>query len=276
MSPTGGVGVGPIDVEQHGGTETWFLDAPPVNAISPELLDAFEANLTRIEADEDLAIVVLASRLHLFSAGADAAWMGEILRSGGVTRLIDEFNILMNRFRSVCVRIRHANALFIATLNGHTLAGGLEIAVACDLRFATDDDRIQIGVPEMKLFGALPSGGGGAAMLARLIGPSRAMDFILEGEPVTPRRALELGLVERLYEGPSLLPETLAFAGRVTERAGPIGVAAAKRDLHAAVALPFDEAMALDADIHWAAMRSGNFARRVTSFIDRFGGSGTS
>lgn len=264
---------GPILVEREDGFETWHLDLPPINAISSDLLGALESNLTRIEDDPELAVVVITSRLRLFSAGADASWMGTILGEAGAAQLLEDFNVLMDRFRSVCIRLRRSDTLFVAALNGHALAGGLEFAVACDLRFATDDDRIQIGVPEMKLFGVLPSGGGGGAMLARLLGPSRALDFVLEGESITPRRAFDLGLVERLYDAASLLPETQAFAKRVAERAGRIGVAAAKRDLHAAVTLPFEEAMALDREIHWDAMRRGNFTRGVTEFVARFGGS---
>jgi enoyl-CoA hydratase/carnithine racemase len=260
-----------VKVEAGAGYQVWRMHFEPVNALRPEFLDAFEARLDAVLAEPEVSVVVLASGLRVFSAGADATWIGNVVREHGGSRLVEEFNAAMDRFRELCLRMRRSDVLFIAALNGHTLAGGLELAAACDLRFAADEDRIQIGVTEMKLFGVLPSGGGGTQFLSRILGPARALDFILEAEPYTPRRALELGLVQRVYPASDLLAETESFAGRIAARAGRIGVNAAKRGVLDAAELPLFDAMQLDHSVHWDAMRRGGFIPGVEAFVEKFG-----
>lgn len=258
------------------GVARWRLNAPPVNALDPRLLGALEARLDALEDDRETAVVILGSALRLFSAGADASWMAGRIAEAGVETLIDEFENLMGRFRAICLRIHRSDRLFIASLTGHTLAGGLELAAACDLRFAADHPKSQIGVPEMKLFGVLPSGGGGTVFLGRILGPAAALQLILEGEPVRPRRALELGLVDRLDTPEEHEAAVLDVAGRIAKQAGIGGIAAAKAVLHGTAPLPIAEAVERDREIHWRRMRSGAFATSVTAFAERFGGSSSS
>lgn len=261
----------PIHVETQPGYQIWRMQFAPVNALHPDLLGALHASLDAAERDETIAVVVLTSGLRVFSAGGDAAWMGAILAEGGKPGLIAEFNRTMDEFRRLCVRLRRSPILIVAALEGHTLAGGLELAAACDLRFCADDDRLQIGVPEMNLFGALPSGGGGAQFLARLLGPARALDFILEGRPVAPAAARAMGLVERLLPPGEVAAQAADFAAATARKAGRIGIHAAKRAILGGAELPFDAAMDLDQAVHWDAMRRGNFLPGVDGFIARFG-----
>jgi enoyl-CoA hydratase len=178
-----------LRVTTERGVQTWTMVFPPVNAISPEFLSAMDDALTTAEARPDVSVVVLASGLRVFSAGADAKWMKQVAEEEGAPGLLQRFNKSMDLFRELCLRIRHSDLLVLATVGGHALAGGLELAAACDLRFAADDDRIQIGATEMKLFGVMPSGGGGTQYIARLMGPSRCLQFLLEAEPTSPRQA---------------------------------------------------------------------------------------
>jgi enoyl-CoA hydratase/carnithine racemase len=260
-----------LNVRDDAGVQVWTLQFAPVNAIGPELLDALEDQLDATLRDEAVSVVVLTSGLRIFSAGADAAWIGDVVREHGAEHLLGEFKRTMDRFRELCLRMRRSEVLFVAALNGHTLAGGLELAAACDLRFCADHAKVQIGASEMKLFGVLPSGGGGSQYLSRLLGPARTLDFILEAEPCAPQRALALGLVERLYPPEDLLAETEAFAARVASRAGRIGVNAAKRGILDAASLPLYEAIELDRVVHWDAMRRGGFLPGVEAFVERFG-----
>jgi enoyl-CoA hydratase len=248
------------------------MNFPPVNAIDPLFVGALEALIGRAEEDRDVGVVVLSSALRIFSAGADATWMADVVRSEGLDALLVHFKATMDRFREVTMRMHRSPVLFIAAINGHTLAGGLELAAACDLRFAADDDRIQIGASEMRLFGVLPSGGGGTQFLTRLLGPSRCLDFILRAEPCSPKDALAIGLVERLYSAPQLLLETEAFAGQIASKAGRIGLNAAKRAILDGASLPFYEAMELDRAVHWDSMRRGGFLPGIADFLAKFGG----
>jgi enoyl-CoA hydratase len=260
-----------LSVSTEGGVQTWLMQGAPANAINPELLGAIDAQLSAVAEDESVSVVVLSSALRIFSAGGDASWMARVHAEKGADGLVDEFNIAMDYFREVCIRIRRSPVLVIAALNGHTLAGGLELAAACDLRFASSFERLQIGVPEMDLFGAVPTGGGGAQFLSRLLGPAKALKFILEGKPVGPARALEMGLVDQLFEPEALLKGTQDYAADMARKAGRVGLAAAKRIILDGAELPLFDALKFEHPIHWDAMRRGNFKAGVGDFIARFG-----
>ncbi len=260
-----------LEVKEADGIQTWTMSFGSVNPLNPDFLGAFRTALENAIANDAISVIVLTSGLRVFSAGGDALWMAKQHAERGIDGLVDEFNRIMDDFRELCVAVRRSPLLVIASLNGHTLAGGLELAAACDLRFCANDDRIQIGVPEMDLFGAMPSGGGGVQFIARLMGASRALQFILDAKPVGPKDALELGLVDRLYAPENLLEKSEEFAKAVSRKAGRIGVSAAKRAILDGVELPLLSAMSLDRSIHWDAMRRGNFRTGVGSFIQRFG-----
>jgi enoyl-CoA hydratase/carnithine racemase len=198
--------------------------------------------------------------------------MAQTAQSLGPQGLLEDFNATMDRFRAVCLRLRQAPFLVIAALDGHTLAGGLELAAACDLRFCADSHGLRLGVPEMDLFGCLPSGGGGAQFLARLMGASRALEFILSAKPISPARAFEIGLVDRLCLAgqASASAEALSFAGEVAGKASRIGVSCAKRAIFGAGELPLSAALPLDGVLHWDTMRRGNFLAGVEAFTQRY------
>lgn len=259
-----------LNIRTAAGVQVWAMNFPPVNQLNTETLAILAEAVAKAQADQSVAAVVLTSAARVFSAGADAAEMGRMAKQHG-EGIVDQFNQAMDGFRELCIAIRRSPFLVIAAMNGHTLAGGLELAAACDLRFASDSERLQIGVPEMDLFGAMPSGGGGAQFLARLMGPSRALQFILDAKPVSPKRAYELGLVDRLCAPDQLLAEAESFAAAVAKKAGRIGVAAAKSAVFGGAELPLMEALVLDRSLHWDAMRRGNFRAGIADFVKRFG-----
>ena len=260
-----------VKIKSGAGVQTWSMNIAPVNPLNPAMLGALKSCLDAAVADKSVAAIVLTSTQKVFSAGGDARWMGKLLSERGPDGLVNQFNETMDTFRDFCLALRNSPLLVIAALNGHTLAGGLELAAACDLRFAADSERLQIGVPEMDLFGAMPSGGGGAQFIARLMGPTRALHFILEAKAVSPKTAYEAGLVDRLYSAETLLAETEGFAEAVAKKAGRIGIAAAKRAIFGGAELPLASAMALDHAVHWDAMRRGNFRDGAVQFVKRFG-----
>lgn len=255
------------------GVQTWAMGFAPANGIGPTLLDALHGQLAETLADDSISAVVLASDLEVFSAGADATWMREVAKTEGAEALLDVFVETMDGFRDLSLRLRRSPVLVIAALGGHTLAGGLELAAACDLRFAADEDRIKLGVPEMDLFGQLPDGGGGVQFLSRLMGPSQSLQFILGAKPVSPRTARELGLVDRLCPPVTLRAEAEQFAAEVAKKTGRTGVAAAKQTVFGGWELPLDAALDLDRSVHWDSVRRGDFAGTVQRFVERFASS---
>ncbi|CAM5283740.1 MAG: enoyl-CoA hydratase/isomerase family protein [Burkholderiaceae bacterium] len=258
-------------ISTQSGTQTWRMNFGPVNALRPDFLNQIKRALQSAEAAPEISAIVLSSQLRIFSAGGDAAWMGSVLNERGPDALVNEFNEAMDLFRDVCLSLRRSPLLIVAALNGHTLAGGLELAAACDVRFAADDERLQIGVPEMDLFGVLPSGGGGTQFIARLMGPSRALQFILDAKPVSAKQAYDAGLIDRLCPPDTLLADAEKFARDVAKKAGRIGISAAKKSIFGGSELPLEYAMSLDHAVHWDAMRRGNFRSGAIDFVKRFG-----
>jgi enoyl-CoA hydratase/carnithine racemase len=114
-------------------------------------------------------------------------------------------------------KIERTPKVFLAVLNGHTVGGGLEIALATDIRFAADSANIQIGLPEIKL-GVLP-GTGGTQRLSRLIGKSRALDLMLTARTVSPQEALDLGIVNYIYPLEDVLSKAEEYAQNIVHGA---------------------------------------------------------
>jgi enoyl-CoA hydratase/carnithine racemase len=261
-----------LEIVSGAGIQTWKMNFAPVNQLNAATLPVLAQAVSKAAEDQSVAAVVLTSASRVFSAGADASEMARMAAEHGAgAGLVDQFNRTMDTFRELCIAIRRSPFLVIAALNGHTLAGGLELAAACDLRFAADSDKVQIGVPEMDLFGAMPSGGGGAQFLARLMGPSRALLFILDAKPIAPKAAYAAGLVDRLCAPEALLNEAEGFASAVAKKAGRVGVAAAKSAVLGGAELPLFDALQYDHAIHWDCMRRGNFVDGVANFVKRFG-----
>jgi enoyl-CoA hydratase/carnithine racemase len=260
-----------LAAENADGVQTWRMQGAPANALNPSMLEALDQQLNLASTDESISIIVLTSGLKIFSAGADASWMADRYTARGVDGLVEEFKSTMDYFREVATSMKRSPLLFIAALNGHTLAGGLELASACDFRFASNSERLQIGVPEMDLFGAVPSGGGGAQFLSRILGPTKALRFILDAKSISPQRALEIGLIDQLFEPADLLAQTQSYAAGIAKKAGRVGVAAAKRIVMGGAELPLYDALEYGAAVHWDAMRRGNFKAGVADFMARFG-----
>ena len=261
-----------LEIVPGAGIQTWKMNFAPVNQLNAATLPLLAQAVSKAAEDQSVAAVVLTGALRVFSAGADASEMARMAAEHGAgAGLVDQFNRTMDTFRELCIAIRRSPFLVIAALNGHTLAGGLELAAACDLRFAADSDKVQIGVPEMDLFGAMPSGGGGAQFLARLMGPSRALLFILDAKPIAPKAAYAAGLVDRLCAPEALLNEAEGFASAVAKKAGRVGVVAAKSAVLGGAELPLFDALQYDHAIHWNSMRRGNFVDGVANFVKRFG-----
>ncbi|MBA2497834.1 MAG: enoyl-CoA hydratase/isomerase family protein [Acidimicrobiia bacterium] len=173
------------------------LDNPKVNALSTTLLGQLEAVCAGLAEDLPGAVVVTGGD-RVFAAGAD---IGEL---GGP----DEARAVGTSFRRALDALAGLPRATIAAVPGYALGGGCELALACDLRMASE--RARFGQPEV-LLGIIP-GGGGTQRLARLVGPSRAKDLILSGRQVTADEALRIGLVARVVATEALLEEALAWA----------------------------------------------------------------
>jgi enoyl-CoA hydratase/carnithine racemase len=191
---------------------TVWLDNPPVNAVSSGVLDTITAALERLD-DQTRVLVLRGKGDRAFSAGAD------------VLDLRDGSTVLAERLQETCDLLEAAPVPVVAAINGFCLGGGLELALACDLRIATED--AQLGFPEVRL-GLLP-GGGGTQRAPRLIGPGRAKWMIMSGDRIPAIKAQVWGLVEFVVQ--NLDDGVEQFAGTLAGQS-PHALREIKRLLH--------------------------------------------
>ncbi|HUZ19580.1 MAG TPA: enoyl-CoA hydratase/isomerase family protein [Acidimicrobiales bacterium] len=202
-----------IHLEVRDRVATVLLDRPPVNAWDVEQLDRFEQALDTLRRDERIAVAVVRGAGRHFSAGADIAMMTATLEGGDPGPL----NAFAARFQGLFLEWEELEIPTVAVLHGAATGGGLELALACDLRIASEDARLAL--PEVRL-GLLPAGGG-TQRLTRLIGRGRAMRLMLTGELVDGREAERLGIVEWCAPAAQLDERVAQVLGALLAGAGP-------------------------------------------------------
>jgi len=199
------------------------IDRPKVhNALDFETSDALTDAWIRFRDDDGLRVAILTGAGdRAFCAGADLRGVGDFykkLSSSQRLRRSEQVPGLGGITKNLTI-----DKPTIAAVNGFCLAGGLEIALACDLRIASEN--ASFGLPEVTR-GIIP-GAGGTQRLPRLIGPERALDLILSGRRIDAEEAERIGLVSRVVAHGDLMEEALAMA-RVIAENGPLAVRAAK------------------------------------------------
>ena len=173
-------------------TVTMDMDGP-VNSMSDAFLPALEATLGKLEADADLAGVVLASGKSTFFAGGDLNMLCAVTEE-----TVEAFFEGMCATKAAMRRLEMLHAPVCAAINGAALGGGLELALSCHHRIAWNNRSVQLGFPEVTL-GLLP-GGGGNVKAVYLMGLMAANEYIVEGKRVVPEKALESGLIDAVIE----------------------------------------------------------------------------
>jgi len=183
---------------QPGGVARLQLNRPPLNALSEAMLVAFAAEAHSLADDPEVKAVLVAGSERAFAAGADIEEFGTA----------DDARAVSHNFRTACAALGAIPRPVIAAISGFALGGGLELALACDLRIAADSARL--GQPEI-LLGIIP-GGGATQRLTRLVGPARAKELIWSGRQVRADEALAIGLVDRVVPAAELESAALAWA----------------------------------------------------------------
>jgi len=214
-----GPNVAGLRVEIAGPIATITLDRPEkLNAVTPEMLEGLEAALASIEADEAIRVVVLTGAGdRAFSAGADInAWSS--------LAPIDMWRTWVRSGHRVMDRLEGLRQPTIAALNGIAYGGGLELALACDLRIAADTAKV--AAPETGI-GTIP-GWGMTTRLAVVAGPARAKQLILTGEPLDARRAEAWGIISEVVPAAELGDAVRRTAERIAAQA-PVAVQVAKQ-----------------------------------------------
>jgi enoyl-CoA hydratase/carnithine racemase len=246
-----------VRIEINDVVATIVLDRPEAaNAIDLHMLGEIGRSLDTLEANPSIRCLIVTGAGKVFSAGGDIEQMRQLTAEQGEAFVAEG--------QTVLERLASSRMVVIAALNGHALGGGLELALACDIRIA--DMRATIGFPEVGL-GLIP-GWGGTQRAAHLLGHSRASLLVLTGDRLAARDAERLGLVDQVVEDGTVREA----AGKLADRIGsnsPVAVAASKRALMAAQRSSYAEGFQQERQVWRDAFATHDRVEGLTAFLEK-------
>lgn len=247
-----------VSTSREGTVGVITLNRPPANSYDMAFIRDFDSAIDRVAADAVVRAVVVKSALEKhFSAGADIKFF-----SSGTL----ESNMEMIRAEHATLeKLTRVPKIFVAMIAGNALGGGLEIALACDLRFCGDGN-FRLGLPEATL-GLLP-GNGGTQRLSRLIGASRSLDLMITGRSVTPAEALALGLVDRVLPQAELQAKTMEYADQVA-RSASFAIGRIKLAVNQGIEMPLSEGLAFERQVVEEVFASGDAKEGIAAFVEK-------
>ena len=206
-----------VKFEKQGNVAVLTIDRPEaLNALNSQVLCDLDAAISQVEADDEVRVVVLTGAGRSFVAGAD---IGEMVNFSAIDG--KKFGV---HGGSIFLRLENLSKPVIAAINGFALGGGCELAMACDIRIASE--KAKFGQPEVGL--GITPGFGGTQRLARIVGVSNAMELILTAKNINAQQAKEIGLVSHVYPPEELMDKALELANAICANA-PIAVSESKR-----------------------------------------------
>ncbi len=227
-----------------------------LNALSIQVLDELTAVFREIEQDETIRAVILTGEGRAFVAGADIAEMSAMDTLDGRAFGIKGHN-LMNAIETLRIPV-------IAAINGFALGGGCELAMACDIRIASE--KAKFGQPEVGL-GLIPGFGGGLR-LPRLVGDGMAKYLILSADTISAAEALRIGLVQKVVEPEQLMPEVEALAAKIAAKA-PVAVTLAKHVLNNGANMSMLHASEFEINTFSSIFATQDLKEGTTAFLEK-------
>jgi enoyl-CoA hydratase/carnithine racemase len=229
------------------------LNRPPANAISEQLITEVNAALNAVQTDDSLrAVVLTGAGDKIFCGGAD---LGSAFSGGDVEQFIRFGNSVMRKLERFPKPV-------IAAINGHAMGGGMEIAMACHLRLMKETARM--GQTESNL-GIIP-GYGGTQRLPRLIGRTKALEFLLLGTQIPAPECLALGLVNRLSKEGETLNDARALARQLGKRA-PLATAAIIKAVDEGLEAPMAKSIDIELEQFLPTLRSEDASEGIQAFF---------
>jgi len=250
----------PVQYEVRHGVAYLTLDDPPANTYTYQMMSQLDAAILKARFDHDVHVIVLRGMGEkFFCAGANISML-----QNAEPRFKYYFCLHANETLN---RLEQTPKLVIAALNGHCVGGGLEIAMAADLRIARKGGG-KVGLPEINL-GVLP-GTGGTQRLARLIGKSRAIELMVTGDLLSFEDAKDAGIVNRVYEGDDFHDQVHEFAksfcppNRASKAAGRI-----KRAVQSGAEVPFESGLAIERELQQQLFESSDAREGLDAYVEK-------
>src|SRR5256714_4521285 len=239
------------------------LNDPPANTYSYEMMRQLEARILEARMDESVQVIVITgSGEKFFCAGANIQMLGEVT---------PEFKYYFClHANETLARLEQTPKLVIAAMNGHCVGGGLEVAMAADLRIARRNAG-KMGLPEVSL-GVLP-GTGGTQRLSRLIGKSRAIELMATGELFDFEKGRDLGLVNQIFDaetGEQFMQQAMDYARQfTTPNKAARAVGRIKRAVQTGAEIPFESALALERELQQQLFQSEDAKEGIAANVEK-------
>lgn len=249
-----------VDYEVRDGLAIITLNDPPANTYTYEMMRQLDAAILDARMAEEAHVIILRGQGEkFFSAGANISMLNSV-----TPRFKYFFCLHANETLN---RLEHTPKLTIAALNGHTVGGGLEIAMACDIRLAARNAG-KIGLPEVNL-GVLP-GTGGTQRLCRLIGKARSIEVMVTGETFSFEKAEEMGLVNKVFDRDGFWESVLLFARQFCPpNKASKAVGAIKRSVQSGLEVPFESALAIERELQQQLFQSEDAKEGIAAYVEK-------
>jgi enoyl-CoA hydratase len=236
------------------------LDDPPANTYTHEMMRQLDDAILQARFDDNVHVIVLRGHGEkFFSAGANISMLNSV-----TPRFKYYFCLHANETLN---RLEHTPKLTIAALNGHTVGGGLEIAMACDIRLAKENAG-KIGLPEVNL-GVLP-GTGGTQRLARLVGKALAIEMMVKGETFSFEKAKELGLVNEVFPADSYWEQALLYAKQFCPpHKASKAVGLIKRAVQSGAEVPFESGLTIERELQQQLFQSEDAKEGIAAYVGK-------
>jgi len=250
-----------IQYRTDAGVAVITMDDPPANTYTYEMNRQLDDAILKARMDNDVYVILLTgSGDKFFSAGANIRMLSQVDPTFKYYFCLHANETLL--------RLEHTPKLVIAALNGHTVGGGLEIAMACDLRIGRGGTADKIGLPEVNL-GVLP-GTGGTQRLSRIVGKSKAIELMVTGNTFSMEEAKELGLVNELYERENFMQDVMDYAhqfcppNKAAKAVGHI-----KRSVQTGWEIPMESALAVERELQASLFSSQDAKEGLAAYVDK-------
>src|SRR5216110_1164189 len=236
----------------EGGVAIIELDDPPANTYTYEMMHQLDEAILKARFDDSAHVLVLRGHGEkFFSAGANIAYLNSI-----TPRYKYFFCLHANETLN---RLEHTPKLTIAALNGHTVGGGLEIAMACDIRLAKENAG-KIGLP----------GTGGTQRLARIVGKPRAIEMMVKGETFSFDKAKELGLVNEVFPAGDFWDQVMLYAKQFTPpHKASKAVGLIKRSVQSGAEVPFESGLTLERELQQQLFQSEDAKEGIAAYVEK-------
>jgi len=249
-----------VNYTTEGGIAWIEMNDPPANTYTYEMMQELNASILKARMDVDVHVIILrGAGDKFFSAGANIKMLSSVT---------PEFKYYFCLHANETLnRLEQTPKLVIAALNGHTVGGGLEIAMAADIRLARRDAG-KIGLPEVAL-GVLP-GTGGTQRLSRLVGKSRALELMATGRTFSFEEAEEIGLVNQVFDRDDFFEQVTAYAQQfLPPQKAARAVGRIKRAVQSGMEMSFGEGLTLERELQQHLFQSDDAKEGLAAYVDK-------